>query len=222
MTGSYTDDAVLSENLDQIFGDTDKRIPISEVRVVVDAVLETLQGDLTSSDVPLYLELESLANYIEQAKSDIASLRPDEVNEEFIPKATDELDAIVDATAVATNNIMDCAEIIEAEIPNMPAELGEVLTDATMKIFEACGFQDITGQRITKVIKTLSEIEDRVDKLVDAFGVEIAKLKKFDVPKPAEDGDDKEISDEDLLDGPQHKHEANSQAEIDALLASFD
>src|SRR5690349_2664120 len=57
------------------------------------------------SDKGLYLELKRLAAFIEQTKSEIAALRPDEVKLAFLPKATDELDAIVKATAEATNRI---------------------------------------------------------------------------------------------------------------------
>ena len=89
-------------------------------------------------------------------------------------------------------------------------------------VFEACSFQDITGQRITKVINTLKEIEGRVEKLIEAFGIEIAVFKEAEKQKNTEEEPEKEISDEDLLGGPQHAHEAKSQEEIDALLASFD
>ena len=50
--------------------------------------------------------------------------------------------------------------------------------DATTRIYEACSFQDITGQRITKVVKALHGIEEKVDAFVAAFGDEIEKYKK--------------------------------------------
>jgi chemotaxis protein CheZ len=37
-----------------------------------------------------------------------------------------------------------------------------------MKIFEACSFQDITGQRVAKVVETLQMIESRVGRFADA------------------------------------------------------
>lgn len=222
MSDISPDNLELNERLNSLSVTSDGRVAVSDIHEVVDAILGSLKGDLTSVDMSLYLELESLAHYIESAKQEIVALRPDEVNEQFIPKATDELDAIVDATAVATNNIMDCAEIIEGEIPNVPQASGDVLMSATVNIFEACGFQDITGQRITKVINTLKEIEGRVEKLIEAFGIEIAVFKEAEKQKNTEEEPEKEISDEDLLGGPQHAHEAKSQEEIDALLASFD
>lgn len=192
-----------------------------EVRDIVEQVMQSLQGELTQTDIQLYTELASLAKFIDTAKQDIAALRPDEVRDEYIPTASDELDAIVEATAEATNTIMDCAEAIEGVAEQIDPEQSEQLINQTTMIFEACGFQDITGQRITKVVKALQGIDEKVHRLVDAFGHEIERIKaaqpKTEAPKAVED-----IADEDLLNGPQLQSEANSQEEIDALLASFD
>lgn len=198
------------------------REPLSrdEVREIVESMLSSMQGELTSTDVQLFTELASLAKFIDAAKQDIAALRPDEVTDEYIPTASDELDAIVDATAEATNVIMDSAETIEAVAAELGPEESERLLESTTAIFEACGFQDITGQRITKVVKALQGIDEKVHRLVDAFGHEIARIKASQ-PKVTKD-EDAAISDEDLLHGPQLKSAANSQDDIDALLASFD
>ncbi len=101
-------------------------------------------------------------------------------------------------------------------------EVQAKLMTATTGIYEACTFQDITGQRITKVVTALKHIEDTVDGLLNAFGDEIAKYreanpKQVDVPEVASIP-----SDEDLLEGPQLEGKGNNQAELDALLASFD
>lgn len=201
--------------------DSDSRlVSVDEIKTVVQSVMDTLKGELTATDIQLFMELESLAHYIDMAKQDIASLRPDAVRDQHIPTATDELDAIVEATAEATNRIMDCAELIEREFPNMPSEVSDRLMEATTNIFEACGFQDITGQRVTKVVGALKDIEEKITRLVDAFGAEIDRIKENEVVPETKDGHP--ITDEDLLHGPQLKNEAKSQEEIDALLASFD
>ena len=44
------------------------------------------------------------------------------------------------------------------------------LQDATTRIYEACSFQDITGQRITKVVAALKAIEAKVAQIVATFG----------------------------------------------------
>ena len=114
----------------------------------------------------------------EAPKSEIAALRPDEVKEEYLPAAADELDAIVAATAEATNSIMDATEIIERVAENLEGENQDALLDATTRIYEACGFQDITGQRISKVVKTLEEIENKVDALVKVVRQRICRRMK--------------------------------------------
>jgi chemotaxis protein CheZ len=86
------------------------------------------------------------------------------------------------------------------------------------RVYEACNFQDITGQRITKIVKTLQHIEVELDKIVGLFG-------DFDGAdtEPREKKTKPEApSDESLLNGPQLTETAATQEEIDALLASFD
>jgi len=199
-------------------GDT---VSVEEIATVVDTIMATMKGDLTATDLEIYTELEALGRYIHDAKDDIAALRPDEVKDEFLPTAADELDAIVQATETATNAIMDATEVIESVMGDVSSEVSDKLMDATSNIYEACGFQDITGQRITKVVKALKDIEEKIDGLVAAFGSEIDKVKKAQAAEKA-GGDDQPLTDEDLLHGPQMKADAKTQDEIDALLASFD
>jgi len=81
-----------------------------------------------------------------------------------------------------------------------------------MKIYEACSFQDITGQRVSKVIQTFNVIESKIDKLVSVLGVK----------ESGEEEEDERVGDERLLNGPQMADEAISQEDIDKLLAEFD
>ena len=205
------------DELRETYGDS---VKVEDVVDVVDSIMSTMKGDISSADMELYTELESLATYIHSAKAEIAQLRPDDVKEKYLTSASDELDAIVEATADATNNIMDATEIVENAMGEVDQEVSDKLMDATTKIYEACTFQDITGQRITKVVTALKHIEEKIDALVDAFGSEIEKYKAEN--PDAEDDGPKEITDEDLLEGPQLEGEGRSQEDIDALLASFD
>jgi chemotaxis protein CheZ len=214
-------DPDLGARLDELrdtYGDT---VQVEEVVEVVDSLLSTMKGDVTSADMELYNELESLADYIHSAKAEIAQLRPDDVKEKYLSSASDELDAIVEATADATNNIMDATEMVEEVMGDVTPEVSDKLMEATTKIYEACTFQDITGQRITKVVNALKHIEEKIDALVEAFGSEIEKYKSEN-PSPADDDAPKVITDDDLLEGPQLEGQGRSQEDIDALLASFD
>ncbi|MBI3709274.1 MAG: protein phosphatase CheZ [Proteobacteria bacterium] len=186
----------------------------SEIETVVRQVVASLRGDLNATDLSLYDELEGLARFIQSARSEIAALRPDEIRHKHLPSATDELDAIVVHTAEATGAILDAAEQIEAATATLPAENGRAIQERVTRIYEACNFQDITGQRITKIVKTLKQIENKVEALVAAFGDEVARErargKESAVPAATP-------SDADLLNGPQLPTTANSQADIDAL-----
>lgn len=188
-----------------------------DVAEVVAEMLQSLEGDLSEVNLKVYAELEGLAKYILIAKREIAALRPDDITSEHLPKATDELDAIVGSTEEATNGILQAMELLESLTAQMPAEVAGQVTNAVTQVYESCNFQDITGQRITKVVKTLKHIEDRVEALVAAFGDEIQKYRDT---RPAEEP--QKTGDETLLNGPQLPDEAGKQAEIDALLASFD
>ncbi|MBD3666695.1 MAG: protein phosphatase CheZ [Kangiella sp.] len=215
-------DPELAARLQELGREPGDTVKVDEIADVVDSILSTMQGDLSAVDVKLYEELESLSRFITEAKTDIAALRPDEVKDEFLPKAAADLDAIVEATAGATNSIMDAVGEVEEVMSKLKGKNADTLMDATTKIYEACGFQDITGQRITKVVGALQHIEEKVDALLNAFGDEIAKYKTAN-PKPEEESPAEEMpSDEDLLHGPQKKEAAMSQDDIDALLASFD
>ena len=206
-------DQELLQRLEAIRKEHGDTIQISVVGEIVHSLLETVTGDVSAGDLRLYRELSSLAEYISTARGEIAALRPDEIRSDFIPSATDELDAIVGATETATNCIMDAVERIEAVTPLVDAEVAERLGDVTTAIYEACSFQDLTGQRITKVVRLLKVIEDRVSTLVKVFGEDA---------NPSTPKEEKQIlTDADLLNGPQLPENATDQAEIDRLLAEF-
>ena len=189
-------------------------------------VLGKVESMLTDCTTPaaVYLELKHLAEFIQDTKTEIAALRPDVVKQQYLPTAADELDAIVAATAQATNTIMDAVDAISA------AGDSPEITEAVTKIYEACTFQDITGQRITKVIKVLKVIEERIDRLLIAVGgSEPLPLSQLDAAGPSGCQDsidalfgtaEQDRADARLLNGPQLPANATSQEEIDALLAA--
>lgn len=213
MASSMVDKDLL-QRLEEVRKEKGETVHIDEVAEIVHALLQTVTGDVSASDLRLYRELSSLAEYIHSARSEIAALRPDEIRSDFIPTATDELDAIVGATEAATNCILDAAERLEGITPLVDQEIAERMTEVTTAIYESCNFQDLTGQRITKVVKVLKVIEERISTLVKVFGEEIGE--------PYEHKEKEVLTDEDLLNGPQLPENATGQDEIDRLLAGFD
>lgn len=190
-----------------------------EIEKVVQSVVATLRGDMTAHELSLYAELEGLSRFIRHAKAEIAALRPDEIQDKHLPTAADELDAIVGSTEQATNVILDSVEKIEKASASLEGESKDAIGTAITDIYEACNFQDITGQRINKVVRTLKQIEEKVAGLVKAFGDEIdraAGIAQSHAVAPAGEAD----ADKALLNGPQLPGNANSQADIDALFGS--
>jgi chemotaxis protein CheZ len=183
------------------------------VTEVVRAVLTTISDDLTAKEASLLREVEELGRTIATAKSEIAALRVDDITDHDIPFATDELDAIVEHTAHATNAILESCEALDEVSLTVSGESAAKLQAATTRIYEACSFQDITGQRITKVVTTLKAIEAKVAHIIGTFGpsVEVARR-----------GGDHIATDADLLNGPQLPAHAMDQSDIDKLLASFE
>ncbi|MDJ0944144.1 MAG: protein phosphatase CheZ [Kiloniellales bacterium] len=186
---------------------------------VVESIMTTMEGDVTSVNVRFYAEIEALARYIHETKAEIASLRPDEITDTHLPTATDELEAVVGATETATEAIFEAVEKIEELTAGMDQEVSAKVVEAVTMVYEACSFQDITGQRITKVVKALKHIEAKVEALLEAFGSELKRDGRAAAPAV---GPVDRRPDGALMNGPQLPEDAKSQDDIDALLASLD
>jgi chemotaxis protein CheZ len=203
------------ETLARDLGAIRARYPSAEpewVADVVRAVLAALRGEITEPERGLLDEVEELGRTIANAKAEIAALGVDDIADCDIPFATDELDAIVAHTASATNAILESCETLDVVAAELDGAGAAQLQDATTRIYEACSFQDITGQRITKVVTTLKAIEQKVAQIVATFGAR----RQPGARAPAAAGDAA------LLNGPQLPAAAMDQSDIDQLLASFD
>jgi chemotaxis protein CheZ len=194
------------------------------VAAVVREVMGTVAGALTDAEASLLAEVEELGRVIASAKAEIAALRVDEITGSHIPTATDELDAIVAHTAAATDAILETCETLDRLGAAVGGGAGETLRHATTTIYEACGFQDITGQRITKVVAALKAIEAKVAQIVATFADRAAASPPASGLKCARPAPDawENLPSRALENGPQLPANAMVQSDIDALLASFD
>ena len=96
--------------------------------------MSTIKGDLTDDGLELYLDFQTLSNYIHDEKSGIAALRPYEVRDEYIPTSADELDAIVQAAETATNTIMVSTEQIKSVMEHIDSKHADQLMEVTTHI----------------------------------------------------------------------------------------
>lgn len=203
----------LVSRLDALRGEMGDMVPVAELMAATEQVVATLEGDLSRGELTLRRELADLARFIEDTRREVAAIRSDDIRSR-LPQAKDELDAVVAATEQAAGTFLGAAEQLTDLADKLESATGDILRDIATSIYEASSFQDITGQRISKVIKAIRHIEERIGTLAHlAEGVPPP-------PPPAEEAsDDPDVK---LLHGPQLEGQGNSQAEIDALLASFD
>ncbi len=203
----------LEQRIEALKAERGDRVSIAEIGEVVASIMATVQGDITPIHLRVYKELDELATYIDNARAEIAALCPDDIRESHLPAATDQLDAIVADTEKATNTILEAAEIIAAKASELDAP---EITEQVIKIFEASSFQDLTGQRTSKVIATLKFIDESIHLLILAFFGEEADDMRQTKPQRHMNSEDA------LLDGPQLPGKENKQEKIDAVLARFD
>lgn len=196
---------------------SEKAYSRQEVVGILQAALAKVSHD---DDRTLHGQLTDLVQYMDSLRHELAQLRSMEINHMHIPSATDELDAVVGETAAATGQIMDACERLQKHVSDAPEDVKNAVGADVTAIFEACSFQDITGQRITKVIKALKNIEKKVADILAALGQQhdAATATLAGAPAAAE----QQKGDAALLNGPQLGGPEVSQEDIDKLLASFD
>ncbi|PZP39527.1 MAG: chemotaxis protein CheZ [Pseudomonas fluorescens] len=210
-------------------------IPGEQVRELVAAVKEMFgqSGQQNSTNEKLYQELGELARYINNAKKELHEVKNSNIAEDHLPNATNQLDAIVQMTEQATGRIMDECDrvtmfhndlrerLIAMDPPLEPDALAgvddsinEAATSIT-HIYESCNFQDITSQRVQKVVRALQEIERQVLRMVVVFGL-MENRDRLDAQTAAELQEDAA-----LLNGPQLNGQGLDQDEIDSILSKL-
>lgn len=192
------------------------RPPEEVTKQMIDAYKAEMQ-----EAVKLKAELDQIWQAIDQTKHEIATLHVTGFKGKQMTRVTHELDAIVTGTEQATEGILSAAEGIDQIASQLSAKLKSTqdkaaIDDIQQKIitvFEHCNFQDLTGQRITKVVNTLKFIEDRIMKMMEIWGG-LDSFKDIEVEGIAE-----ATGDAALLNGPKLAEDAGhaSQDDIDAL-----
>ena len=163
-------------------------------------------------------ELDGLSRYILRVRQEVAAIdRPGDATDDF-DSMGDQMLAVVKATEEATNTIMEATESSGAvvaklrELIDNPDQLAllDRISDNANSVFEACSFQDITGQRVGRVAKSITYVEERVDMLKHLLGEHETETVDLGVDQAQSD-------DEKLLNGPQLDGEGLSQDDIDSL-----
>ena len=186
--------------------ETGKPIELGNAHTYLNRVIAELQALRSEKKHPLLGVLQYLSDHIRQTRQDLGALRT--ADGALLGTTADELEEVVAETARAANEIMGAAEAIEALMPRVGKDVATELLNAVTRIYEASAFQDITGQRITKIIRAVQDIEEKIGALAEACGEgEIV-------------GGDP-LGDAALLNGPQLGKTAATQDDIDALFDSI-
>ncbi len=207
-------------------------IPKEQVKNLIQSVRGMFGDHFKETDLKddlLFQELGELAKFINSAKKELKQVSSSQITDKEIPQASDQLDEIVKMTEEATGTIMDQCERVQSIHqnvrdrllamdppldPDAMAGVDDSIIDAETSvthIYEACNFQDITGQRIQKVIKALQEIERQVLRMVVVFGLSHNEELDEDRKKELEE-------DAAILTGPSLTGTGLDQDDIDDIL----
>lgn len=170
---------------------------------------------------PLARKAPNLKSRMAGIRKELNGLRAQNGSDDLFRSTLDQLDALSDEIAEAADGVMTACEDIQDTADAIAAKTKERGTKTKLKtmtgkisdIFEACSFQDLTGQRIGKISRSVTALEETtlaVSAL--AGGKDIAKGRKNGHGKPI-DRVDAGI----VLEGPQINGPAVSQADIDSL-----
>ncbi|MFC3126116.1 protein phosphatase CheZ [Pseudoroseomonas globiformis] len=148
---------------------------VAAISAEVDRLLglgSTGEGAAADKLVQAWDEMRGMSRILAEMRAEVIGLAP--------PSADlgDALDAVVSETEGAAFEILRQAERAQAAASRLQhgkaadpgVEIAEV-EQAAQAIVLACAFQDITGQRVRKVLVTLRQVEVRVTALVALLGI---------------------------------------------------
>lgn len=168
-------------------------------------------------------ELELMKEAITRTKTEIASLHRSEHSGKGMRRVAGELDAVVESTEQATSTILGAIERIETNanmmrgtrLPKAAQDNLDAILDSVVGAYEACNFQDLTGQRISKIVGVLKFVEEHLDRVIDAWsGLDSFRdLMGVDAATPDENDESSLLNGPKLHDDPGHV----DQSDIDAL-----
>lgn len=193
-----------------------EHLQLLDILTVSELMARSIRELFTTEDRTLYNETIMLAAYLSKAREELKRLRPVTLREEHLPVAGEEIEAIVSHTEEATNTIMESAEAIMGA-DTESADYQELVQDHVMKIFEACSFQDITGQRAQKVSEVINTASEQVGNLVAALGET-----HEETADQEEETEQERFRRENLLNGPQMEEEALQQDDVDEMFDQDD
>lgn len=152
------------------------RALVAPLRGIIENLSENYRTELKSV-TSLRTDITEIDEAIRGTKKELAAIKVGN-NIGGVDIAALELTTVVSQTEQATNDILAAAESIETIAGSIQSEttldnakaLAADIADKVTTIYMASNFQDLSGQRITRVVDTLNFIESRIHRMIEAWG----------------------------------------------------
>lgn len=192
---------------------------LSAIQRIENTLSEKQEAPAAQQEIdPIRMSIIEMSKAIAKTREEIASIKPEDEQDNQLLTATEELSAIVESTETATNTILEAAEEIQEAAWSLREEGAsdtpcDKIDEKTTDIYTACSFQDITGQRTTKVVQALVYIENRVNAMIDIWDLQGETASKGPIQENMDTRPDSH-----LLNGPALKGDGLGQGCVDDML----
>jgi chemotaxis protein CheZ len=144
-----------------------------DLRRFVDRRVAELSTEVHGATLLLGYSEDNLSGQLAKLHEHVASMIA--VPNEATRNSGLELEAVVQTTEAAANQIMEAAEAISECIRIIPDRAAMMeISSKVDAIFAACAFQDLTGQRVRRAIEHLQHLETSLSGMITPAG-EIAR-----------------------------------------------
>jgi len=220
---SRSEPAELKGCIEALMAEGDRSLSAGELSDIIGEVARTLTADLGSLGTPSPVPAEPVDDgHSAAALAALSDIGAIDKGPGPLADLWHELDQIRIVTQDAAAKFLVCAEDVEtiAERPDLEADDQALFAQMATDMFEAAAFQDLTGQRLTRIGEILRQVEFLVANAKAELGDTTAASIVDTLSERVEETEHRKV--EYILHGPQDAGTANTQEEIDKILASFD
>lgn len=196
------------DTLSQIKSEKGDELKFSDMERLIDDILQS-KLENSEQNAEVINSLRKVKAEIQLIRADIdQSIEGQSDTFDLLPLSQKDLTDVVKVLEGATNSILDqtdaITELLKADNVDKVA-----LSEAVMKICEHCNFQDLTGQRLTRIMSNLAKFEHSVFSILNAIiGADLMAAKQSKKLEYANDT---------LMNGPEFLDEAPKQNKIDDI-----
>lgn len=165
----------LTTRFRQICFENGEEFDDKQIELIEEDFGEAVRDYLKQKNSEIFKEVRKIAMQLEETKNALSTTA--KIGDNPLSSVQDELGAVLEHNEKAADSILSSCEAIQQELSSAHLDIdgpdtGKI-TNCVNEIFEACDFQDLSGQRLTKVIDTLRFIEDTVGNLVTLLAKQV-------------------------------------------------